>query len=44
MKVMTSMELWRHELKLPEYADWKGYDRHLPAHVRRMILSIFHGG
>ena len=44
MKVMTSMELWQHELKLPEYADWEGYDRHLPAHVRRMILSIFHGG
>ena len=44
MKVFTSMELWPHELKLPEYADWKGYDRHLPAHVRRMVLSIFHGG
>ena len=44
MKVFTSMELWVHELKLPKYADWKGYDQHLPAHVRRMILSIFHGG
>ena len=44
MKVMTSMELWQHELKLPQYADWKGYDQHLPVHVRRMILSIFHGG
>ena len=44
MKVFTSMELWVHGLKLPQYADWKGYDQHLPTHVRRMILSIFHGG
>ena len=44
MKVMTSMEMWRHELKLPQYADWKGYDQHLPAHVWRMTMSIFHGG
>ena len=44
MKVFTSMELWVHGLMLPQYADWKGYDRHLPAHVRRMVLSIFHGG
>ena len=44
MKVMTSMEMWRHELKLPKYADWKGYDQHLPAHVWRMTMSIFHGG
>ena len=44
MKVMTSMELWQHELKLPKYADWNGYDRHLPVHVRRMVMSIFHGG
>jgi len=36
--------MWRHELKLLQYADWKGYDRHLPVHVRRMALSIFHGG
>ena len=44
MKVVTSIQLWQHELKLPKYADWKGYDQHLPVHVRRMILSIFHGG
>ena len=44
MKVMTSMELWQYELKLPKYADWNGYDRHLPVHVRRMVMSIFHGG
>ena len=44
MKVFTSMELWVHGLKLPQYANWKGYDQHLPTHVRRMILSIFHGG
>ena len=44
MKVVTSIQLWQHELKLPKYADWEGYDQHLPIHVRRMILSIFHGG
>ena len=44
MKVVTSIQLWQHELKLPKYAGWEGYDQHLPIHVRRMILSIFHGG
>ena len=44
MKVVTSIQLWQHELKLPKYAHWEGYDQHLPIHVRRMILSIFHGG
>ena len=43
-KVVGSLEKWQQELKLPEYADWKGYDEHLPVHVRRMALSIFHGG
>ncbi len=43
-QVMMNLATWPGELKLPEYADWKGYDEHLPAHVRRMALSIFHGG
>ena len=44
MQVMTSLETWARDLKLPHYADWEGYDEHLPAHVRRMTYSIFHGG
>ena len=32
------------ELKLPQYAEWEGYDDFLPAHIRRMALSIIHGG
>ncbi len=44
MQVMTSLEAWARDLKLPQYADWEGYDEHLPAHVRRMTYSIFHGG
>ena len=43
-QVMMSMATWPQELKLPQYAEWKGYDEHLPTHVRRMALSIFHGG
>ncbi len=42
--VMRNMERWQNELKLPQYADWHGYDEHLPSHIRRMTLSIFHGG
>ena len=44
MQVITSLARWQQELKLPQYAHWKGYDEHLPAHIRRMALSIFHGG
>ena len=44
MQVMMNMATWPQELKLPQYAEWKGYDEHLPTHVRRMALSIFHGG
>ena len=44
MQVMRHLSMWPSELKLPGYAHWKGYDEHLPAHVRRMTLSIFHGG
>ena len=43
-QVVTSMRKWERELKLPKYSDWEGYDEHLPTHVRRMALSIFHGG
>ncbi len=43
-QVLAGMERWQSELKLPAYADWQGYDEHLPAHIRRMALSIFHGG
>ena len=32
------------EIKMPEYSGWKGYDAFFPAYVRRMALSIFHGG
>lgn len=35
---------WPEQLKLPQYAGWEGYEEHFPAHVRRMALSIFHGG
>ena len=31
-------------LELPKYSDWHGYEEHFPAHVRRMILAIYHGG
>ena len=44
MQVFMNLEKWPNELKLPKYEDWKGYDEHLPAHIRRMALSIFHGG
>jgi glyoxylase-like metal-dependent hydrolase (beta-lactamase superfamily II) len=31
-------------LKLPKYADWKGYDQRLPKHIWRMGMSIMRGG
>ena len=43
-QVVASLKKWERELKLPKYSDWEGYDEHLPTHVRRMALSIFHGG
>ena len=43
-RVVMSLDAWQNDLKLPRYADWRGYDEHLPIHVRRMALSIFHGG
>ena len=30
-------------LSLEEYAEWDGYDEHFPAHVRQMIMGMFHG-
>ena len=44
IQVFMSMSTWPQELKLPRYAGWRGYEEHFPAHVRRMALSIFHGG
>ena len=32
------------EVKLPQYAEWEGYNDFLPAHIRRMALSLIHGG
>ena len=43
-QVAANIEKWQNELKLPKYADWEGYEKNLPIHVRRMVLSIFHGG
>ena len=31
-------------VKLPQYAEWDGYQEHLPKHVWRMGMSIMHGG
>ncbi len=42
--VLEGLETWPSTLKLPQYKDWGGYDKYLPAHIRRMALSIFHGG
>ncbi len=42
--VVQGIDRWTEELALPQYAHWTGYDQHLPAHIRRMALSIFHGG
>ena len=30
--------------RLDEYEDWENYDENFPAHVKRMALSIMHGG
>ncbi|WP_170416158.1 MBL fold metallo-hydrolase [Ruegeria atlantica] len=32
------------EIEMPEYSDWKNYDTAFPGYVRRMALSVFHGG
>lgn len=32
------------EIEMPEYSDWKNYDDAFPGYVRRMALSVFHGG
>ena len=31
-------------IKYEEYSDWQNYERGFPAYVRRMALSILHGG
>ncbi|WP_431686140.1 MBL fold metallo-hydrolase [Hahella sp. NBU794] len=42
--VMDNISRWSQELKLNQYKDWSNYATEFPAHVRRMTLSIFHGG
>ncbi|WP_052261663.1 MBL fold metallo-hydrolase [Leisingera sp. ANG-M1] len=32
------------EVEMPEYSDWEGYEENFPAYVRRMALSVLHGG
>ena len=32
------------EVKMPKYSSWKNYDTIFPAYVRRMALSVLHGG
>ena len=41
--ILEGMEIWPNTLQLPDYKHWHGYE-HYPAHIRRMALSIFHGG
>lgn len=41
--VIALMDSLPQSLKLPDYENFTNYD-HLPAHVERMIFSIFHGG
>ncbi|WLQ17249.1 MBL fold metallo-hydrolase [Hahella aquimaris] len=42
--VMDNIPRWSQELKLDQYNDWSNYVTEFPAHVRRMALSIYHGG
>ncbi|MDG9668160.1 MBL fold metallo-hydrolase [Hahella sp. CR1] len=42
--VMDNIPRWSQELKLNQYKDWSNYATEFPAHVRRMALSIYHGG
>ena len=30
-------------VKRPEFSHWRGYEKNLPFHVRRMAYSIWHG-
>lgn len=32
------------QIKMPEYADWENYETAFPGYVRRMALSVLHGG
>ncbi len=41
--VMKAYEELPQAVKLDKYKEFKNYD-HLPAHVKRMVLSLFHGG
>ena len=41
--VIGLFETLPNSLKLEQYASWENYDTSFPAHVKRMLLSIFHG-
>ncbi|WP_163831658.1 MBL fold metallo-hydrolase [Spartinivicinus ruber] len=43
-KVFDGLNKWPQTLQLPKYRDWTNYNTELSAHIRRMALSIFHGG
>ena len=32
------------QIEMPEYADWENYEASFPGYVRRMALSVLHGG
>ena len=32
------------EVEMPDYSEWKNYDTAFPGYVRRMALSVLHGG
>lgn len=41
--IVGLMDTLPHTLDLEEYAEWRGYDEHFPAHVSRMMMGMFHG-
>ncbi|MBB6521470.1 MBL fold metallo-hydrolase [Pseudoteredinibacter isoporae] len=41
--LMQAMPTLHKRIDMSKYQEWKNYE-HLPTHVRRMALSIFHGG
>ncbi|MBU2709631.1 MBL fold metallo-hydrolase [Zooshikella harenae] len=43
-KAFDSINECSQALKLPKYKHWTNYNTELPAHIRRMALSILHGG
>jgi len=43
-QVINTMFTLPDTLKMDEYKDWENYEENFPAHVKRMALSIVHGG